>query len=212
MKVKLYPKQYVEYLEIVADKIKENKDYITKLDAETGDGDHWANMNTGFEKLMQNKEELSSLNLAEMFNKIAMTLMSGIGGSSGILYGSAYLKAAQVSKGKEYIDIILLEQILKAQLDGIMQRGNAGPGYKTMIDPLFQAQEAMKDAINEGKNDKDILLALKYGAETGKDATVNMEAKRGRACYRPDRGVGHLDPGAVTMYYQLSLLADYLLR
>ena len=192
-KVKLTTAAYVDYLKAVTEKIASEKEYISELDAATGDGDHWANMNIGFTKLLEIEDELRSLDFAGLFKKAAMTIMCGVGGSSGILYASAYLKAASVLAGVETMDAEILMKVLDAELQGIMQRGNGQPGFKTMIDPLYQAVEAMKKALPEG-------------ARLGMEATRDMEAVRGRACYQANKGVGHLDPGAVTMYYQLDML------
>jgi len=210
MKVGLTPTAYVDYLEAVAAKIASEKDYITELDAATGDGDHWVNMNTGFAKLMEIKDELRGMGFADLFKKVAVTIMSGVGGSSGILYASAYLKAAAAVGGAKVIGAGLLAEILRAELDGIMQRGNGQPGYKTMIDPLYQAVEAMKQALPEG--DEAAVAAMRGGAKNGMEATRGMVAVRGRACYQADKGVGHLDPGAVTMFYQLDILGEYALK
>lgn len=204
--------EYVDCLKAAATLLNENKDYITELDAATGDGDHWANMNMGFVRLMEMSEELAALPVSDLFKKIAMTMMSVIGGSAGVLYGSAYLKAAAAAKDAQAIDLPLLRDILWAQLEGIMSRGKAQPGFKTMVDPLHQAVDAMERAMEEGKSEAEVLSAMRDGAEAGMKATADMEAMRGRACYQPDKGVGHLDPGAVTMWYQLQTLADFLLK
>lgn len=202
--VKITVDGYVDYLKAVTAKIASEKDYITELDAATGDGDHWANMNTGFTKLVELEQQLRSASLSEMFKKAAMTIMSGVGGSSGILYASAYLKAAAATADTEVMDAAKLLEVLEAELQGIMQRGNGQPGFKTMIDPLFQAVEAMKAAMKDG--DAAAVEAMRAGAKAGMEATRDMEAVRGRACYQANKGVGHLDPGAVTMYYQLDML------
>lgn len=205
-------KDYLQYMSKAAKTIKEQKDYITQLDAATGDGDHWVNLNMGFEKILEQKEELETMSLSEMFRKIAMILMSNVGGSSGVLYGSAYLKASQVVVNEDVIDIELLNKIITAELEGIMKRGNAQPGYKTMVDPLFRAREGMERALQNKATDKNVLLAMKKGAEYGMNETLHMEAVKGRASYQSDKGVGKLDPGAVTMFYQLKSLTDYLLE
>lgn len=209
-KVNLTTDKYVDYLKAVAAKIAFEKDYITELDAATGDGDHWANMNTGFTKLMDIEKQLRAASFSEMFKKIAMTIMSGVGGSSGILYASAYLKAAATIGIVKSMDAAKLLEVLDAELQGIMERGNGKPGYKTMIDPLFQAVEAMRAAMPEGE--KPAIEAMRAGAKAGMEATRDMEAVRGRACYQTNKGLGHLDPGAVTMYYQLDLLGEAALK
>ncbi|MCX7842579.1 MAG: dihydroxyacetone kinase subunit DhaL [Clostridia bacterium] len=212
MVICITPKEYVEYIELVAKKIEENKDYISELDSITGDGDHWANMNMGFQKLLECKEELASMRLNEMFKKIGMLIMTTVGGSSGVLYGSAYINASKVILDKEQMDLQLLCRVLEAELNAIMDRGNAKPGFKTMIDALHPAVERLKNAIEKGLDGKTALIELKQGAIEGMNSTKNMEAVKGRACYQANKGVGHLDPGAVTMCYQIEVLVDYLCR
>lgn len=205
-KVRLTTDKYVDYFKAVAKKIAAEKEYITQLDAATGDGDHWINMNTGFTKLLEKESALRSSTLSSMFRTVAFIIMSGVGGSSGILYSTAYLKAADVVGDAEVLDASKLLEVLEAELQGVMQRGNGQPGYKTMIDPLYQAIEAMKKEMYKGE--REAIEAMRAGAKAGMEATRNMEAVRGRACYQPNKGVGHLDPGAVTMYYQLELLGE----
>lgn len=212
MKIKMNSKNYIEYLIKTTAVLEKNKDYITRLDAETGDGDHWVNLNLGFEKLVEQKAELETMLLSEMFKRIAMILMSNVGGSSGVLYGSAYLQASKVVTDHEIIDAEILSKIMKAMLEGIMGRGNSKPGFKTMVDPLYHACEYMEDALRENVDDEEVLLALKKGAEYGMEETKKMEAIKGRASYQPDKGVGKLDPGAVTMFYQIEALVNYLLE
>lgn len=203
---------YVDYCVCTAALIAENKDYITELDAATGDGDHWANLNMGFQKLADSRQELNGTSYAGLFKKIGMILMSTIGGSSGVLYGSAYLSAAKVVGDTDMMDVQILSQVLSAMLEGICRRGNSGPGMKTMIDTLDSAANELKTAIIEGADEKNALLRMEQGAKQGMESTAQMEAVRGRAYYQADKGVGHLDPGAVTMYYQLKTLAECMMK
>ena len=126
----LSSKDYAEYLKLVAAKIYENGDYVTALDSATGDGDHWSNINMGFEKLVEEIGELEQMSAFDEFKKIGMIMMSVIGGSSGVLYGSAYIGAAKVLKDKEFIDNQVMCDVLAAMLEAIMTRGNAQPGFK----------------------------------------------------------------------------------
>ena len=143
----------------------------------------------------------------QWFGSGGMDLMSGVGGSSGVLDGRAYLAAAKAAAKMETLDVAGLSQVLSAELEAIMARGNAKPGFKTMIDPLYQGTEAMKAALAEGKTDAEVLEALQNGAREGREGGAGREGVRGCACYQADKGGGNLDPGAVTMYYQLDLLA-----
>lgn len=202
---------YVEYLLLATEKIKANGEYVTALDAKTGDGDHWVNLNMGFQKVIAQADDLRTLSLSELFKKIGMTLMSGIGGSSGVLYGGSYLAAGKAFAGEETLDARGVLRLLDTQLHSIMERGKAQPGWKTMIDSLYEGVEAMKNALDGGADDRAALEALKQGSHAGMEHTREMEAVKGRASYQANKGVGDLDPGAVTMDYQLQCLADYIL-
>lgn len=209
----LTPKDYMDYIRVAAAKIAAKMDYITELDAATGDGDHWVNINKGFEKLVADSEALTEMQLPDMLKKIGMTMMSTIGGASGALYGSSYIAAAKAVSGKQVIDCSALGEMLSAMLDAIMQRGNAQPGLKTMIDALYPAVEAYKKGLNSAvtgniDDERTLLETVKKAALDGAESTRNMEAVKGRAFYQANKGVGHLDPGAVTMSYQIETLVE----
>lgn len=203
---------YTAYLNRAAVKISENREYVTELDAATGDGDHWVNLNMGFEALTESGEELKALPICETLKRIGMIMMSRIGGSSGILYGGAYLAAARAAAGREMLDMEGLCLVLTAMVEDMMSRGKAEPGFKTMIDSLYPAAEAFRLALEAGEDDKTILERVKKAAEEGAESTRQMEARKGRASYMISKGTGHLDPGAVTMSLQIGCLCDYLME
>lgn len=204
------PAGYVEYLKEAARVIEEQGEYITGLDAATGDGDHWVNLNMGFQKLVESAGELAELPLGGCLQKIGMLMMSTIGGSSGILYGGAYLAAAKAVEDREALDARGLCLVLRAMVDAIMARGKAQPGQKTMIDALHPAVLAYEEGLAAGIPEEELLANVKEAAEKGAESTRAMEAMRGRACYQQDKGRGHLDPGAVTMALQISSLVDFV--
>lgn len=208
----LTKENYMQYLREAAERIHREKDYITELDAQTGDGDHWLNLNIGFQKLTEKLADWSGLNYQELFKSIAMTMMSAMGGSSGVLYGSAYLKTSKMLADKESITPELLGDILTGWADAIEERGNTKPGFKTMLDAVYPASKAYTEALQAGKSDRECLEAMAKAAREGAQATKEMEAVRGRASYREDKSVGYLDPGAVTMSMQLECLAEYIIR
>lgn len=210
MGFQLTSKDYTEYIKLAYAKIHENGEYVTALDSATGDGDHWSNINMGFESLVEAIPDLETLNLFDCFKKIGMIMMSVIGGSGGVLYGSAYMEAAKTLKGKEVIENQDMCNVLEAMLNGVMNRGNAKPGFKTMIDTLHPAVECYKDCIAKDLSEKETVALVKKAALDGAQSTADMEAVRGRACYQANKGVGHLDPGAVTMSYQVEILMDYI--
>ena len=203
-------KDYVAYINIAAKKIHDNGEYISKLDASTGDGDHWANINMGFENLVAAGPEMETMPMCDVFKKIGMLMMSKIGGSSGVLYGGAYMAAGKAIAGKETIDSKDLCLALDTMVNDMMTRGKAQPGYKTMIDSLYPAVQAYKACLERGDSHADTMAAVKKAAIDGAEETKKMEAVKGRASYQANKGVGHLDPGAVTMSYQLECLCDYV--
>lgn len=194
----------------IADRIAENKDYITELDAILGDGDHWANMNKGYQALVGKEEQLRGLKLSDLFKTVGMTLMSTIGGSAGVLYGDAFIKAHMKLIDVEEIDCAKGCEVLDTALNAIMDRGKAAPGDKTMIDSLHGAVCAYKEALEAGVDCAECMKRMQDRARLGMESTKDMEAHKGRATYQQSKGVGHLDPGAVTMYYQLEILAGYV--
>ena len=126
------------------------------------------------------------------------------------MYCSAYLSAAPYLKGKDEISVSDLAEILRLEQKGIEARGGAKPGDKTMLDTLAAAAAAA--AGGDGGSEDDLLRRISAGAYEGMSSTKDMEARKGRACYRKDKGVGHIDPGAVTMYYQIEYLVMEFLR
>lgn len=199
---------YIEFIKKAATKIASEKEYVTELDSVTGDGDHWANINMGFTSLIEKIPAMEGKDISSVFKNIGMTMMSKIGGSSGILYGSAYMAAAKTCTGMQSLDAEGLYKAYKAMVDEMCARGNAKPGYKTMIDALWPAVETLRKDLDSGKDDDTILTDFQQAAKDGAMATKNMEAVKGRASYQTGKGVGHLDPGAVTMFYQIEALCN----
>lgn len=210
MGFQLTSKDYMEYVKRAYALIHEKGDYITELDSATGDGDHWININMGFEKLAESADDLEQLSVSDTLKEIGRIMMSVIGGSSGVLYGSAYLAAAKSLKGKETIGNEEMYQVLSSMLEAIMSRGNAQAGWKTMIDSLAPAVECYKECLESGVDEATTVERVKEAAVMGAEKTREMEAVRGRATYQANKGIGHLDPGAVTMSYQIALLMDFI--
>lgn len=210
MSFEITSKDYVAYLKLAAKKIHDNGEYISALDGTTGDGDHWANLNMGFGHLVAAGDEMETLPMDGVFKKIGMLMMSKVGGSSGVLYGGAYMAAAKALAGKAALTSEDLCLALESMVNDMCKRGKAAPGDKTMIDALYPAAQAYKACLAEGKSDAETMETVKKAAIDGAEATRAMEAKKGRPSYREDKAVGHLDPGAVTMSYQLECLCDYI--
>ncbi len=201
--------QLEEWLLAYAERLIEAEPYLTELDAAIGDADHGVNMRRGAEQLRQrltNGEEFPEI--ATFLRTIAMTLISSIGGAAGALYGSFFLHAArhasQLMRDEDLWCACSLEhfaQISRSGLKGVKQRGKAEQGDKTMIDALEPAIEALEEAARSDWTIAEAINAAHKSAEEGMHATIQLEARRGRASYLGPRSVNHQDPGATSAYY-----------
>jgi dihydroxyacetone kinase-like protein len=196
----------------IAKKIESEKDYVTELDSVLGDGDHWVNINKGYQKIISMEDKLRTLNLDQLFKTVGMSLMSTVGGSSGVLYGDAFITVSKTLVGVNNIDLQKGVEVLKSALDAMMKRGKAKPGDKTMIDPLYQVVEAYDQALEAGAAKEEIASIISDTAKKSMEDTKDMVAQKGRATYRQDKGVGYIDAGAATMYYQLDIIGKYMSR
>lgn len=192
----------------VADVIYENKDYLSELDREIGDSDHGVNLSRGFQKIKEESNNLSGLSYSDFFNRIAMILISNVGGASGAIYGTGLMKVAQSLKGIEVLDRENIVKATEAMVDGIKMRGKAQCGEKTMLDTIVPVVEVLKENKNESL---DILLGkIQKAAKEGVDSTKDMRATKGRASYLGERSIGHLDPGAMSSYLIIDTICKNL--
>lgn len=200
--------QILQWLQIFATEIQQNKEYLTQLDAAIGDADHGINMDRGFQKVSSLLPNLADKDISSIFKTVSMTLISSIGGASGPLYGTWFLRASTAVTGKQELTAQDILGVLQAGLDGVLQRGKAQLGDKTMVDVLSPALAAFDSAVNEGKDTQEALQLAVAAAEQGMKNTTPMLAKKGRASYLGDRSIGHQDPGATSAYLMLqSVLA-----
>ena len=190
--------------------MEENKEFLTELDLAIGDGDHGINMNKGFKAVYDKLENTHINNIQDIFKNTAMALISNVGGASGPLYGTIFMKASSVVGGKEELNIEDFEKILEASLEGVKARGKAQKGDKTMIDAIEPSLEALKTGIKEGLNTKKILENMKNEALNGVNYTKDIIARKGRASYLGERSIGHQDPGATSSYLILNEIYKYI--
>lgn len=186
------------------EKIKENKDYLTTLDQAIGDGDHGVNMVRGFEKVVEKLEPVNYTTVDEVFKDTAMTLMSSIGGASGPLYATAFLKWTAAVKGLETLDQTAFAKGTQAALDGIKSRGKAEEGEKTMIDVWAKVNELVVSENDVTVED------IKKTAHTAMEASKDIEATKGRASYFKEKSIGHIDPGCASSSLLFESLADVM--
>jgi dihydroxyacetone kinase-like protein len=179
--------------------VAENKDLLTDLDAAIGDGDHGANMDRGMQAVVAALDDTPPVTAAALFTKVGMTLVSTVGGASGPLFGTFFLRVGAAFGDITEISLAQLAAALRAGLEGIVARGKAEAGDKTIYDALAPAVNALDSAVAEGLDKADALKLALVAAESGRDATTPMLARKGRASYLGERSVGHQDPGATTV-------------
>ncbi|MBU3097797.1 MULTISPECIES: dihydroxyacetone kinase subunit DhaL [Clostridium] len=200
--------QVILILNKIAEVLEKNKLYLSELDAAIGDGDHGINMNKGFNAVVTKLKDDDGLDIGVILKKTGMALVSNVGGAAGPLYGTAFMKASAAINGKSDIDIKDYIKILEAALGGVMMRGKAQRGEKTMIDALAPAIVAMKKAENAGQTALGILKASKDGAMQGVEYTKTIIATKGRASYLGERSIGHQDAGATSSYLILNTIFE----
>jgi len=193
-----------------AEAVAEAKDELTELDRQIGDGDHGENLHRGFQAVVAKLDEPGAAErpeVGDVLMVVATTLMSKVGGASGPLYGTAFLRAAKRSARRE-VDGSGVVVLLEAALEGVTSRGKAEVGEKTMVDALSPAVEAATQAMDAGKDPAQVLRAAADAAEAGARATVPLVASKGRASYLGERSAGHEDPGARSTAIVLGAAAD----
>jgi len=181
-----------------ADLVAENKDYLTQLDSAIGDADHGANMARGMAAAVAALDGKPPATAAALLKQVGMTLVSTVGGASGPLYGTFFLRMATAAGEVDALNAEAFAKALRAGLDGVVARGKAEAGDKTMFDALAPAVEALDTALATGTPLAEALRATAAAAAEGRDATVPMLARKGRASYLGERSVGHQDPGATS--------------
>ena len=181
-----------------ADAVTENKDYLTQLDSAIGDADHGANMARGIAAAVAALDGKPPATAAALLKQVGMTLVSTVGGASGPLYGTFFLRMATAAGEVDALDAPTFAKALRAGLEGVVARGKAEPGDKTMFDALAPAVDALDAALAAGTPLAEALRATAAAAAEGRDATIPMLARKGRASYLGERSVGHQDPGATS--------------
>jgi dihydroxyacetone kinase-like protein len=182
-----------------ADLVAENRDHLTELDAAIGDADHGSNMDRGMKAAVAALDETSPATPGALLKKVAMTLVSKVGGASGPLFGTFFLRMSTALGEAETVSASDLATALRAGLGGIVDRGKAEPGDKTLYDALAPAVDALDAALGKDETLASALEAARDAAVAGRDATTPMVARKGRASYLGDRSAGHQDPGATTV-------------
>ena len=176
-----------------------HRDELTALDSAIGDADHGSNLDRGMTAVVAALDAEAQPSAAALFKKTGMTLVSTVGGASGPLYGTLFLRVATAAGEVTELDGPAFAKALRAGLEGVVARGKAEAGDKTMYDALSPAVDALEAALADGDPLPEALRTASAAADAGRDATTPMLARKGRASYLGERSVGHQDPGATSV-------------
>lgn len=196
------------WIKACAGVIAENRTYLTELDAAIGDADHGANMDRGFNAVLTKLPDVSDKDLGTIFKTVGMTLISTVGGAGGPLYGTFFLQIGMKSAGKMELGLADWAEALEAALNGVLTRGKAEVGDKTMVDALTPAVKSLKQSVIDNQPLPHALYLSALAAENGMKATIPLVAHKGRASYLGERSAGHQDPGATSSYLILQAAAE----
>jgi len=191
--------ELTDWVRVFGRLVSEQKDYLTALDAAIGDADHGTNMDRGMSAVVTGLDGASPAGPAALFKQVGMTLVSKVGGASGPLFGTFFLRLATALGDAPEVEPASLLAALRAGLEGVVARGRAEPADKTMYDALAPALDAFDSALADGQGLAGGLRSAYAAAQAGRDATIPMLARKGRASYLGERSVGHQDPGATTV-------------
>jgi dihydroxyacetone kinase-like protein len=198
----------VAWIEAIAAVLKTNKDYLTQLDAAIGDADHGTNMDRGFQAVLTKLPGVADKDIGTVLKTVGMTLVSTVGGAGGPLYGTFFMQMGTTATGKLELTLGDWATALEAAVGGVVMRGKANLGDKTMVDALTPAVAALKAAAAEGAGLAEALQRSAQAAEQGMLATTPLVARKGRASYLGERSAGHQDPGATSSHLILKAAAD----
>ena len=202
--------QYLAWIEQSAAALSAAQDELTALDTAIGDGDHGLNIQRGFHKAVEKLHGQEGQDLGSLAKTTGMTLLSSVGGASGPLYGTLFLKAAPALNGKTDLDTATLAQAIADGVAGLAVRGQAVVGDKTMIDVWQPAAAALQQAAADGADLATASAKAAAVAQEAAESTIPLVAKKGRASYLGERSAGHKDPGAASSAIILHVLAEVL--
>ncbi|MBW0594514.1 dihydroxyacetone kinase subunit L [Mycoplasmopsis anatis] len=191
--------ELIYILKKIAHKIEIHEEELTDLDRQIGDGDHGTNLKRGFNELLPILETSSNKTTTELLNACSMTMMSKVGGSSGPLLATAFMRMAKENE---------LNKMLLAAAEGIKMRGKANVGEKTMLDVLEPFATTFDQLTKNGEKNKFALEKALKVAYDSKELVKNKPATKGRASYLGERTIGIVDPGSQSMYYILETLVE----
>ncbi len=201
--------EITEYVvKTIADTAIANEDYFCELDSVVGDGDFGYSLARGFERLLEQWDDLDRSSPATFLQKVAMVVTSRVGGSSGPIWGTGFMRASMVARKQEAYDSTTAVAMLRGAIEGIMARGGAELGDKTLLDALAPMADDIEKNINAGASLGEILDSAAKTAEDAAEATKEMQAMRGRASYTGERSIGSVDAGATGVAVMMKAVAE----
>ena len=198
----------IKFIEGVAARIKEHRDELVQLDQPIGDSDHGVNMDRGFTTLLDKLPTVADKDIGTILKTVGMTLVSTVGGASGPLYGTAFIRAGMALADRYELTPAEVVAALEAALEGIQARGKAQRGEKTMIDAIAPGIDVLKEAQASGEDFHAAMRRSVAAVEAGMKATIPMLATKGRASYLGQRSIGHQDPGATSAFYMAQVMLE----
>ena len=198
----------IRFIEGVAARLKEHRDELTQLDSPIGDADHGINLDRGFTAVLGKLPTVADKDIGTILKTTGMTLVSTVGGASGPLYGTAFIRAGMALADRYELTEGEVVAALEAALEGIIARGKANPGDKTMVDAIRPGIEALKEAMAGGDDFVTATHKAMAATEAGMKATIPMLALKGRASYLGERSIGHQDPGATSAFYIAQVMLE----
>ncbi|MDR1711529.1 MAG: dihydroxyacetone kinase subunit L [Propionibacteriaceae bacterium] len=192
------------------DVVEENKQWLTELDSAIGDADHGINMARGMSAVADKLTATAPATPGELGKAVGMTLVTTVGGASGPLYGTFFLRFGVAAGTAEELDAPGLGAALRAGLDGVVARGKGEIGDKTMVDAMAPALDAYDAAVASGSSIAEAASAAAAAAAAGRDSTVPLVARKGRASYLGERSADHMDPGSASTAFLFATLAETL--
>lgn len=199
--------QIVNWLYRCGDIFNQQSDYLTGLDREIGDADHGLNMHRGFSKVVEKLPAIADKDIGFILKNTGMTLLSSVGGASGPLFGTFFIRAAQVTQAHQSLSLEELYQMMREGADGVISRGKAEPGDKTMCDVWLPVVESLRLTCEQNLSIPAALDAAAAQAEAAAQSTITMQARKGRASYLGERSIGHQDPGATSVMFITQMLS-----
>ncbi|MBH3181078.1 dihydroxyacetone kinase ADP-binding subunit DhaL [Serratia marcescens] len=204
----LTKQQVVDWLMRCGEVFSRERDFLTRLDTEIGDADHGLNMNRGFNKVVEKLPSVADKDIGFILKNTGMTLLSSVGGASGPLFGTFFIRAAQAANAKQSLDLAELHQMMQEGVEGVVMRGKAEPGDKTMCDVWWPVVESLGQSAQQNLSVAEALQRAADSAERAVESTITMQARKGRASYLGERSIGHQDPGATSVMLMMKTLSE----